>query len=166
MATRKSKRSASRGGKVKKQATRKKAKAAGAKRQKRRDPQTLRLRAIMPGFTVNDLVRSLAFYTDVLGFIVSERWTGADGAPTGAMLKAGVCELGLSQDDWAKGKGRVKGVGVRIWTQTVQDIDALGRRIKAAGRKLSEEPHDQPWGGRALSLDDPDGYHLTVFRPA
>lgn len=166
MATRKSSRATSRAGRARKQATRKKAKAAAPKRQKRRNPETLRLRAVTPGFTVNDLGRSLAFYTDVLGFIVGEKWTGDDGVQTGAMLKAGVCDLGLSQDDWAKGRDRAKGVGVRIWTQTVQDIDALGRRIKGAGWKLTEEPHDQPWGGRALSLDDPDGYHLTVFKPA
>jgi uncharacterized glyoxalase superfamily protein PhnB len=29
---------------------------------------------------------------------------------------------------------------------------------------LTEEPHDQPWGGRSFSLDDPDGYHLTFHR--
>jgi hypothetical protein len=22
----------------------------------------------------------------------------------------------------------------------------------------------QPWGGRSLSVDDPDGFHLTIFR--
>ena len=166
MATRKSKRSASRAGKAKKQAARKTAKAAQPRRQKRHTPETLRLRAFMPGLTVNNLQRSIAFYTDVLGFIVGERWTDDGGKLRGVMLKAGVCELGLSQDDWAKGRDRKKGEGVRIWTQTVQDIDALGSRIKAAAWKLTEEPHDQPWGGRALSLDDPDGYHLTVFKPA
>ena len=162
MATRKSKRSASRAVKPRKAAARKKARPAKAKRPKRSNPETLRLRTFMPGFTVNNLERSISFYTDVLGFIVNERFN--DGASAGAMLKAGACEMGLSQDDWAKGRDRAKGVGLRVWARTVQDIDALGRRIKAAGWSLTEEPHDQPWGGRALSLDDPDGYHLTVFR--
>ncbi len=164
MASRKSKRTASRTNKAKKPVPRRKATAPRPQRPARRTPETLRLRTFMPGFTVNDLQRSISFYTGALGFIVGERWTSDSGALTGVMLKAGACELGLSQDDWAKGRDRVKGVGVRIWTQTVQDIDALGRRIQAAGFKLTEEPHDQPWGGRALSLDDPDGYHLTVFK--
>jgi uncharacterized glyoxalase superfamily protein PhnB len=169
MASRKSKRSASRAVKPRKTAARTKARAAKSatpKRAKRSNPETLRLRTFMPGFTVNDLERSISFYTDVLGFVVGERWTSDSGAATGAMLKAGACELGLSQDDWAKGRDRTKGLGLRIWAQTVQDIDALARRIKGAGWTLAEEPHDQPWGGRALSLDDPDGYHLTVFRQA
>lgn len=164
MASRKSKRTAARSRKSKAPVARKKAGAARPKRAKRRTPETLRLRTFMPGFTVNDLQRSIAFYTDVLGFVVGERWTNDSGTLTGVMLKAGACELGLSQDDWAKGRDRVKGAGVRIWTETVQDIDTLGGRVRSAGWKLTEEPHDQPWGGRALSLDDPDGYHLTVFR--
>jgi len=43
-------------------------------RPKRREPQSLRLRHITPGITVNNLARSLAFYTEGLGFIVGERW--------------------------------------------------------------------------------------------
>jgi len=127
------------------------------------NPETLRLRSTTPGFTVDDLKRSIAFYTEVLGFIISERWTSGD-VLRGVMLKAGVCELGLSQEDWAKGRDRKKGQGVRIWCETVQDVDALAARIKAAGHVLTEGPRDQSWGGRSFSVDDPDGFHLTIFR--
>jgi lactoylglutathione lyase len=128
-----------------------------------RDPESLRLRSLQPSFTVDDLERSVRFYTDVLGFIVAERWTHG-GVLRGVMLKAGVCELGLSQDDWAKGRDRKKGQGVRIWCRTEQDVDALAARIKAAGGRLTEEPKDQPWGARSLSVDDPDGFSLTIYR--
>jgi catechol 2,3-dioxygenase-like lactoylglutathione lyase family enzyme len=117
----------------------------------------------MPSFTVDDLEKSLAFYSDVLGFIVGERWTEG-GKLLGVMLKAGTCELGLSQDDWAKGRDRKKGEGVRIWCETIMDVDALADRVKAARVRLSEGPKDETWGGRSFSLDDPDGYHLTIFR--
>src|SRR5436309_4952846 len=128
------------------------------------DPATLRLRAFQPSLTVSDLEKSRRFYTDVLGFIVGDKWTDDKGALRGLMLKAGASELGLSQDDWAKGRDRKKGEGVRVWCQTAQDIDALGARIKAAGGRLTQEPGDQSWGGRSLSLDDPDGFHLTIYR--
>jgi uncharacterized glyoxalase superfamily protein PhnB len=80
------------------------------------------------------------------------------------MLKAGASQLSLSQDDWARGRDRKKGEGVRIWCRTAQDIDRLAARIKAAGGHLTAEPKDQPWGGRSLAVDDPDGYHLTISR--
>jgi predicted enzyme related to lactoylglutathione lyase len=155
-----------------KPATKARAKAVGKKaaehaavlqRPMRRDPETLRLRSFEPSFTVNDLTASIRFYTELLGFIISERWTDASGVLRGVMMKAGACELGLAQDDWAKGRDRKKGEAVRIWCQTAQDIDAIAARIKAGGGRLTEEPHDQ-WGSRSLSVDDPDGFHLTIYR--
>ncbi|HVH27529.1 MAG TPA: VOC family protein [Vicinamibacterales bacterium] len=130
---------------------------------RRLDPESLRLRALEPSLTVDDIERSVHFYTDVLGFIVAERWTEG-GRLLGVNLKAGSCELGLSQDDWAKGRDRTKGIGVRIWCRTAQDIDALAARIKAAGGQLTAEPEDQSWGVRSLAVDDPDGYHLAIYQ--
>jgi catechol 2,3-dioxygenase-like lactoylglutathione lyase family enzyme len=126
-------------------------------------PEALRLRGFAPGLTVADLDTSIDFYTRGLGFVVSERWE-KDGALVGVMLKAGVCELGIGQDDWAKGRDRVKGTGVRLWCETRQDVNALAARARAWGARLTEEPEDKPWGVRAFSLDDPDGYHLTFYR--
>jgi catechol 2,3-dioxygenase-like lactoylglutathione lyase family enzyme len=127
-------------------------------------PETLRLKSFTPSITVNDLSKSLAFYTDGLGFIVAERWAHGD-VLQGVMLKAGACELGLAQDDWKLGKDRKKGQGLRIWCDTAQDIDAIAARLKAAGFPLTEEPEDRPaWGVRSFSVDDPDGFHLTIAR--
>ena len=155
--------------KKKKKAAKPARKAAGAKKKPMKDrrvskTETLRLRTLEPSFTVGDLKRSVHFYTTALGFVVDEEYKAADGTVQGIMLKAGVCRLGLSQDDWAKGRDRQKGVGLRVWFTTVQDIDAVAARIKAAGHTLAEEPKDQPWGGRTLAVDDPDGFHITVYR--
>src|SRR6267142_2613821 len=84
---------------------------------RRRERESLRLRSFEPTFTVNDIERSVRFYAEVLGFIVIEQMS--DGAALqGVLLKAGTCKLGLSQDDWAKGRDRKKGEGVRIWCNT------------------------------------------------
>ena len=130
---------------------------------RRRERETLRLRSFEPTFTVNDIERSVRFYSDVLGFIVIEQMS--DGAKLqGVLLKAGVCRLGLSQDDWAKGRDRKKGEGMRLWCDTVQDLDALATRIRAAGGLLADEPKNQPDGERSISVTDPDGFHLTIYR--
>ena len=125
--------------------------------------ETLRLRSIEPSFTVSDLPRSIRFYTDVLGFVIGDQFKDDSGTLRGATLKAGTCQIGLSQDDWAKGRDRQRGVAVRIWCTTAQDVDALAGRIKAGGGTLAQEPQDEPWGGRSLSIDDPDGFHLTIY---
>jgi predicted enzyme related to lactoylglutathione lyase len=131
---------------------------------RRLDPQTLRLRAFEPSLTVNDLQKSIDFYTKVLGFISGERWEEG-GVLKGVTLKAGACNLGLSQDDWSKGRDRVKGVGFRLWCETVQDINALAERIKRAGGALTQgATEDGEWKMQSLAVDDPDGYHITIFR--
>ena len=152
---------------AKKAATRKAAarrapKPVARRKRRRQQPETLRLRSVTASLTVDDLDKSIAFYTGALGFLVNERWTDG-GKLLGVMLKAGDCELGLSQDDWAKGHDRQKGQGVRIWFATIMDVDALAARAKAAGARLSQEPIDE-YGARNFSLDDPDGYHLTISR--
>jgi uncharacterized glyoxalase superfamily protein PhnB len=126
----------------------------------RKQPETLRLRDIAPGFTVNDLQKSMAFYVDALGFSVDERWE-TDGELRGVMLRAGRCRLGLSQDDFAKGRDRAKGLGMSIWLTTVQDLEKVVARIKKNGVTLEQELAEMPWGGRAFALTDPDGFKLT-----
>jgi len=127
-------------------------------------PPTSYLQAafIAPGITVNDLARSIAFY-EGLGFAVGERWEDG-GKLLGVMLHAGSSMYGLTQDDFAKGKDRVKGVGMRTWISTEQDIDDIAARAKAAGVTLDTEPEDYPWGGRGFAVTDPDGFKLTLSR--
>jgi uncharacterized glyoxalase superfamily protein PhnB len=125
--------------------------------------ETLRLISVSPSLTVNDIEKSLAWYRDVLGFTVDQRWE-ADGKLMGAEMKAGNVVLMIGQDDWKKGRDRVKGAGVRIYCDTDQDIDRLAARIKANGGTLAQEPKDQPWGMRDLAIDDPDGYKITIAR--
>jgi uncharacterized glyoxalase superfamily protein PhnB len=154
----------------KKKTTTKKSPAAGAQsvaeRERRAtEPETLRLRSMNPLFTVSDLKRSLRFYTEALGFFVFEEYRSKNGVLEGVMLKAGACELGLSQDDWAKGRDRQRGIGVRIWCTTAQDLAMIAKRIKAAGHTLTQEPKAESWGGQSLALDDPDGFHLTIHHP-
>ena len=123
--------------------------------------ESLRLRAATPGFTVNDVARSVAWYRDVLGFFVAEAWR-EEGVLRGATMRAGAVEFFLGQDDWKKGRDRVKGQGFRIYCSTAQDVDAIAARIKAAGGVLTHEPKDEPWGERDFGIIDPDGFKLTI----
>ena len=129
----------------------------------RRQPETLRLRKIAPSFTATDLQRSIAFYRDVLGFVIGEEWR-QDGALAGCEIHAGSVTFMLGQDDFAKGRDRQKGLGTRVWCHTAQDLDRLAAEIKARGGMLDQEPQDMPWGDRAFMITDPDGFKLTFVQ--
>jgi uncharacterized glyoxalase superfamily protein PhnB len=117
-----------------------------------------------PALTVNDVERSFHFYTEGLGFAVSQKMED-NGKLQGALLTGGGAKLGLSQDDFAKGRDRVKGVGMSLYVETDQDLKALAEQAKAAGITLDGEPAPLPWGPMAFTVTDPDGFKLTFMNP-
>ena len=112
----------------------------------RRKPETVRLRTAAIGLTVNDLQQSLRFYRDVVGFVVTDEWRVEDRLQ-GVQLRAGAVEIFLDQDDWKKGRDRVKGEGIRVYGRTVQDIDRLAEGIKARGGASRVVSTRCSWGG-------------------
>lgn len=126
--------------------------------------KTLNATGQMPSLTVDNLQRSLDFFTG-LGFEVEDRWE-ENGQLLGVMLKAGNVQLGLSQDDGKKGRDRLKGVGMRLYIETRDNIDDVAARAKAAGVKLTSEPHDTEWKSRAFEVTEPSGFLLTISSPS
>jgi catechol 2,3-dioxygenase-like lactoylglutathione lyase family enzyme len=122
--------------------------------------ESLQVTSIVPNFTVDDLQKSIAFY-EALGFAVGERWE-ENGALLGIMLGAGKTQIGLSQDDWKKGRDRKKGVGMRMFLATTQNVDEIAARARSAGIKLESQPHDTEWKTRAFEVTDPSGFLLTI----
>ncbi|HYS20527.1 MAG TPA: VOC family protein [Gemmatimonadales bacterium] len=129
----------------------------------RQQPESFRARGLSTGLTVNDLQRSIAWYRDVLRFTVKDRWEEG-GKLMGVELVAGSASVMLNQDDFAKGRDRKKGIGLRLWLSTIQDIDALAKQIKGRGGVLDQEPKDMPWGARLFSISDPDGFKFSVVQ--
>lgn len=122
----------------------------------------LTVTSLMPTLTVDDLDRSLALFTG-LGFTITDRWE-PDGTLQGVTVKAGEIEMGLTQDDFKKGRDRVKGVGMRLYLEATEDIDELAARATAAGVTLEKEPGDTPWGTRAFDVKD-SGFLITISSP-
>jgi uncharacterized glyoxalase superfamily protein PhnB len=125
--------------------------------------KTLNATSIMPSLTVDDLDKSIACFTG-LGFEVEDRWE-QDGKLLGVMLKAGALRLGLSQDDFKKGRDRVKGVGIRLYIEADENIDDLAARARAAGVTIAKEPGDTDWGTRAFDVKEPTGFLITISSP-
>ena len=125
--------------------------------------KTLTGTSVTPSLTVDNLQQSVDFFGG-LGFEVEERWE-ENGVLLGVMLKGGNVRLGLSQDDGKKGRDRVKGVGMRLYIETTDDIDEVAARAKAAGVSLTTDAHDTDWGSRAFEVKEPSGFLLTIGSP-
>ena len=121
---------------------------------------TLQAKTLSTSLTVDDLQQSITFF-ERLGFAVEDRWE-EQGKLLGVMLRAGDVSIGLSQDDWKKGRDRQKGVGMRFFIGTKQNIDQIASRVKAAGVKLDAEPHDTEWKTRAFEVTEPTGFKITL----
>jgi uncharacterized glyoxalase superfamily protein PhnB len=117
--------------------------------------------AIVPGLTVDDLQKSIAFY-EALGFAIDDRWE-ENGTLLGVMMRAGTSRIALNQDDWKKGRDRRKGIGVRLSISAPGSVDEIAARAKQAGVTLESEPRDTEWKSRAFEVSDPSGFRLTVY---
>ncbi len=114
--------------------------------------------------TVKDLQKSLAWYTDVVGFAIDRR-IERDGILRGVSLRAGEVRISINQDDGAKGWERVKAEGFSLRITTNQNVDEIAKQIKAAGGILDSEPADMPWGVRMIRLRDLDGFKFSISCP-
>ena len=125
---------------------------------------TLQARSLSVSLTVSDLPRSARLYTEGLGFTLQQEFK-MDGKVVGVMLESGGSGLMLTQDDFAKGRDREKGAGMRIYLETDQDLQALAKQARAAGLGLEGDPAPLGWGPMGFSLTDPDGFKVTVSGP-
>ena len=122
----------------------------------------LNAKTVSTSLTVNDVQASIRFF-EGLGFAIEEKWE-KEGTLLGVMMQAGEAHIGLSQDDWKKGRDRQKGIGVRIYISITQDVDQVAAKAKAAGITLDSEPKDMEWGSRAFEVTEPSGFKITIAK--
>jgi lactoylglutathione lyase len=127
----------------------------------RAQPESLRARSLSASLTVKDLETSLAWYRDVVGFTIDQRYERA-GKLLSVALKAGSVRILLNQDDGTKGLDRTKGEGFSLMITTAQSVDDIANRIRAQGGTLVTEPADMPWGARVFRVQDPDGFKFAI----
>jgi predicted enzyme related to lactoylglutathione lyase len=102
---------------------------------------------------VNNLEESLAFYHDLLGFEVSKHSPEAE--PPLATLQAGGLKISLAQHLETMLK---RGRGVSFFIG-VADVDNYYEQLRSKGVEVYP-PADEGWGGRFITLLDPDKYRL------
>ncbi len=102
---------------------------------------------------VNNLEESVTFYHQTLGLEIESHQSEAE--PPIATLRAGSLRINLVQQVETMLK---RGRGVHF-VFGLADVDDFYDRLATAGVEITE-PRDEGWGGRFVSLQDPDGYRL------
>jgi catechol 2,3-dioxygenase-like lactoylglutathione lyase family enzyme len=121
----------------------------------------------LPAFTVNllvsDLMKSVAFYTQVLGAVT------VYSDPDFAAMRVNELEFMLHADHaydhhpWhellVRGERRGLGAELRLFHS---DPDALEARARKFGAAILQPAQDMPHGWRDVIVVDPDGYTWAV----
>jgi catechol 2,3-dioxygenase-like lactoylglutathione lyase family enzyme len=98
---------------------------------------------------------SLAFYRDVLGWVVTQTW-GGNGSDRGAILSGGGVKVVIAEHSSAGAES--SGPELHL------DIHSVDKRFKAMpkGGHIVKEPEETHWGTRWFVVKDPDG-NLIAF---
>ena len=116
-------------------------------------------------YQVKDVARSVAFYTQHLGFTV-----GRQQLPAFANVSLGGTQILLSgpgasgSRPMPGGQQQEPGGWNRVVLKVV-DLPALVAQLKAAGVRFRNEMETGP-GGRQIQIEDPDGNPIELFEPA
>ena len=102
---------------------------------------------------VNNIEESLAFYQGLLGFELSKHTPESE--PPMATLQAGALRITLAQHLETMLK---RGRGVNFFLG-VADVDQYYRELTEKGVEVWP-PADEGWGGRFITLQDPDKYRF------
>ncbi len=104
-------------------------------------------------FTVRNIMTSIEYYRDALGFDVTFQY----GEP---LYYACLCRDEVSLHLLAEGETkRVAGNGAIC--VFVKDVDGLYAELVARGARVVKPPQDYAYGMRDFDVTDPDGNQLT-----
>ena len=116
-------------------------------------------------YQVKDVARSVAFYTEQLGFTVDHQQL-----PAFASVSLSDVSMLLSGPGASGSRplpdGRLQEPGG--WNRVVlkvSDLSGLIAALKAAGLRFRNDMETGP-GGRQIQVEDPDGNPIELFEPA
>jgi len=129
------------------------------------DPQQFILILWGVGYQVKDVSRSVAFYTERLGFKLDVQNLPAFGQVSIDKLKLILSGPGASGSrPLPDGRQQEPGGWNRIILQ-VADLPARIESLRQAGLHFRNQMETGP-GGKQIQLEDPDGNPIELFEPA
>jgi glyoxylase I family protein len=126
-------------------------------------PFALRLWGVR--YQVKDVQRSIAFYTQELGFKLDQQNLPAFGQVSLGDLKLILSGPGASGSRPMPDGGHQEPGGWNRVVLEVRDLPACIRELKARAVRLRNEMEVGP-GGKQIQVEDPDGNPIELFEPA
>ena len=115
-------------------------------------------------YQVKDVARSVAFYTEHLGFKLEHQQLPAFAAVSLGAFTLLLSGPGASGSRPVDGKPQEPGGWNRVVLR-VRDLPSLLERLKGAAVPLRNQMEVGP-GGRQVQVEDPDGNPIELFEPA
>jgi uncharacterized glyoxalase superfamily protein PhnB len=121
---------------------------------------------ILPLLKVNDVSKSIDFYTQNLGFEKDMELEGPDGRIAFAFVKINGAQLGFSLRGPAgcEDKAPSATVDFMIYVSEDTDIDTLYSDVQSKGFEITQEIKTEYYGDRVFTLLDLDGYSITMAK--
>jgi hypothetical protein len=107
--------------------------------------------SISPQFTVPDVVATVKYYVDLLGFV--NRGFFGD-PPVFGIVSRGAIEIFFNQDPNCAGKPRVRAKVAYDAYIDMSGVDALAQELQNRGAQIVEGPCDRIYGRRELVIED------------
>ncbi|MBW3663037.1 MAG: VOC family protein [Actinobacteria bacterium] len=112
---------------------------------------------------VDDLDRSLAFYTGTLGLTLDHRSDPYAQLATGqtrlALFERSAMAATIGREQLERPDREAPGFELGF---KVHDVDAAYAELMSAGAVAAVGPTDRPWGQRTAYVRDPDGYLIEL----
>ena len=122
--------------------------------------------AVVPQFTVADLVQTAEYYRDVLGFQIAGYWGGErvslvrDPPPVFAIVRRDQVQVFFNRADRPDvGTDRAEGAYDAYFRVT--GIDALAEELRERGAEVLDGPEDRVYGQREFVVKDCNGLILA-----
>jgi len=118
---------------------------------------------VMPHVIYQNLAEAIEWLTKTFGFREYYRY---GGGPSGGQMWAGKAAIQVRQARVGQSSPAQLGYGTQSLTIFVDDVDTHYARAKAAGAKITEEPHETEYGEYQYGALDLDGHHWLFSRHA
>jgi uncharacterized glyoxalase superfamily protein PhnB len=124
------------------------------------------LGAISPLLAVRNMLDTIEFYRNSLGFEMDMAFPDADNPEYADLSKDGISLMFVLAENIGIGSDEKLGTGVNLYMNIDADIDEYYDELKRKNVRIAVEIRDEPFGIRDFTVEDIDGYKLTFNQPS